>query len=76
MYDKEAGVVACDSCDLTIEGYGFSIGEGNDEPSGCYCWGCVCEKLDDLLNEDNKEATVIRRSETLFRCCYDLGVTV
>ena len=24
MYDKEAGVIACDSCDITIEGYGRS----------------------------------------------------
>ena len=24
MYDKEAGVIACDICDVTIEGYGFS----------------------------------------------------
>ena len=50
MYDKEAGVIACDSCDITIEGYGFSIGAGNDEPSGSYCWECACEKLEHLLD--------------------------
>lgn len=33
MYDKEAGVIACDSCDITIEGYGFSIGAGNVSPA-------------------------------------------
>lgn len=74
MYDKEAGVVACDECDLTIEGYGFSIGEGNKEPSGCYCWECACEKLEQLLDENNKEATIVRRSENWIRACYDLGV--
>ena len=46
MYDKEAGVIACDSCDITIEGYGFSIGAGNDEPSenwlrSCYDLGVI-----------------------------------
>ena len=25
MYDKEAGVVACDSCDLTIDGMGSPL---------------------------------------------------
>ncbi len=76
MYDKEAGVIACDSCDITIEGYGFSVGAGNDEPSGCYCLECACEKLEQLLDENNKEATIVRRSETQFRNLYDLGVTV
>ena len=51
MYDKEAGVIACDSCDMAIEGYGFSIGAGNDEPSGSYCWECASEKLEQLLAE-------------------------
>lgn len=74
MYDKEAGVIACDICDITIEGYGFSIGAGNDEPSGSYCWECACEKLEQLLDESNKEATIVRRSENWLRCCYDLGV--
>ncbi len=76
MYNEEAGVVECDGCEVNIDGYGFSIGEGDKEPGGCYCWGCVCEKLDDLLNEDSKEASVTRHSETWFRNLYDLGVTV
>lgn len=76
MYDKEAGVIACDECDLTIEGYGFSIGEDNKTPSGCYCWECACEHMDSRMNENNKEMTVVRRSENWFRNRYDMGVTV
>jgi hypothetical protein len=30
--------------------------------------------LEQLLDENNKEVTIVRRSENWLRSCYDLGV--
>lgn len=76
MYDKESGMITCEGCGDLIEGYGFFVDEGSQDPSGCHCWECACEVMERLLNANNKEATVVRRSENWIRDCYDLGVTV
>ncbi len=74
MYDREAGVIACDNCEDNIGGWGFSVSEDGGEPRGCYCWECACEAAEHELDENNKEVTIVRRSENWFSACYDLGV--
>lgn len=76
MYDKEAGVIACDSCDDTIDCCGYFVSQDGGDPEGCYCWHCALEEIEQQLYDNNKEATIARRSETWFRSMYDMGVRV
>ena len=76
MYNKEAGVIECDGCEVTIEGCGYSVSEDDSDPRGCYCWECAVDEIDRQLCENNSEATIVRRSENWIRACYDLGVDV